>query len=90
MATYITASGATSIGQCNAILVQVNMALTGTITITNAGSTQYGTSSGTIAVITNPTVGSEYRYGGLNTQGAISINPSGTTDITVTKLNRIH
>ena len=90
MAQYITASGATSIGQANAILIQVNTALTGTITITNAGSTQYSTASGTIAVITNPTAGATFRYGGLNQQGAISVNPSGTTDITVTKLNRIH
>lgn len=90
MAIYITASGAASIGKCNAILVQVNTALTGTITITNAGDSTFGTSSGTVAVITNPTVGSEYRYGGLNSLGAISINPSATTDITVSKLNRIH
>lgn len=85
MAQNITASGATSIGQARAILIQVNAALTGTLTITTAGSTQYGTSSATIATITNPTVGSQFRYGGLQTQGAVSINPSTTTDISVTK-----
>lgn len=86
MATYITASGATSIGLADNIIIQVNGALTGTITVTNGGSTQYGTASGTIAVITNPTVGSQYKYGGLRGQGAISVNPSGSTDITVTKV----
>lgn len=90
MALNITASGATSIGQANAILIQVNAALTGTITVTVDGSTQYGTSSGTVATITNPTVGSTFRYGGLNTLGNVKVNPSTTTDITVSKLNRIH
>lgn len=89
MATNITASGATNIGKARAILIQVNKALTGTIAITTAGDTNYGTSSGTVATITNPAVGDEYRYGGLHTQGNVSVNPSGTTDITVTKVNNV-
>lgn len=89
MAVNITSSGATSIGLARAILIQVNLGFTGTLTITNAGSTQYGTSSGTIATITNPATGQEYRYGGLHGLGAISINPSTSTDISVSKLNSI-
>lgn len=90
MAQNITASGAQSIGLCKAILIQVNAALTGTITVTVAGSTQYGTSSATIATITNPTMGATFRYGGLQNQGAVSINPSGSCDISVTKLAVLH
>lgn len=90
MAKNITASGAQVIASnAGAIYIQVNAALTGTITVTAAGSTQYGTSSQTIATITNPTVGTFYKYGGLHAQGAVSINPSTTCDITVTVLSRI-
>lgn len=89
MAVNITASGAQSQGLCRALLIQVNAALTGTITITAAGSSQYGTSSSTIGTIMNPTVGSQFKYGGLQNQGAISINPSTTCDISVTKLNHV-
>lgn len=87
MAQNITGSGATSIGLARAVLIQVNAALTGTITVTTAGSTTYGTSSATIGTITNPTVGSQFRYGGLQNQGAVSINPSTSCDISITKLN---
>lgn len=86
-AQNITASGATSVGLCRAILIQVNAALTGNIVVSTAGSSQYGTTGATIATITNPTVGSQFRYGGLQNQGAVSITPSTTTDISVTKLN---
>lgn len=89
MAIHITASGAQNIGPARAIRIQNNKDLTGTITVTAAGSTQYGTSSSTVAVITNPTaVAAAYEYGGLHTQGDISINPSGTCDVTVTKINQ--
>lgn len=78
---YITASGSTTVATAaNGLLVQVNTALTGTITLA-AGGTIF-------AVITNPTVGTQYRYNGLRGQGAITVNPSGTTDITVSFLNR--
>ena len=82
MAKYITASGASTLPNVNAIEVQVNTALTGTITLSTANG-------GTFAVITNPTVGSLYKYGGLIGQGAITVNPSATCDITVTLLNNV-
>lgn len=89
MAQNITASGAQSIGLTRAIVLNFNAALTGTVVVTAAGSTQYGTSAQTLGTITNPTVGEMYKIGGLHGQGAISINPSGTTDLTVTKVNGI-
>ena len=78
---YITASGSTTVAAgADGLLVQVNTALTGTITLA-AGST-------TFAVITNPIAGDQFRYAGLRGAGAITVNPSGTTDITVSFLNR--
>lgn len=90
MALNITAGSATDVaGQAGAILIQVNKALTGTIAVAAAGSTQYGTSSSTIATITNPAVGDCYRYGGLAQAGKITVTPSATCDITITVLSRI-
>ena len=78
---YITASGSQTVAAAvNGLLIQVNKALTGTITL-GAGGT-------TFAVITDPTVGTQFRYNGLRNQGAITVNPSATTDITVSFLNR--
>lgn len=78
---YITASGSTTVAAAaNGLLIQVNTALTGTITLAAGGVT--------FAVITNPIAGSQFRYNGLRGQGAITVNPSGTTDITVSFLNR--
>lgn len=91
MAKNITGSGATTVASnAQAIFIQVNAALTGTITVTTAGSTQYGTSSATVATITNPLVGNVFRYGGLAQQGAVAVNPSASCDITVTMLERIY
>lgn len=90
MSTHITTQGATDIGPARAILLQFNSSITATVTIATAGSTQYGTSSGTVAIITNPTLGQPYRYGGLMTQGDITISLSGTSgDFTVTKVNQV-
>lgn len=89
MALNITTGTATNIGLARAILIQVNAALTGTIAITTAGSTQYNTPAQTIGTITNPTVGQVYKYGGLHGQGAVSVTPSTTCDISVTKVNSI-
>jgi hypothetical protein len=76
---YITASGATTVGtRPRGILIQVNTALTGTITVQDGGVT--------VAVITNPTVGSFYTYYGFS--GAVTVNPSATTDISVSILNQ--
>lgn len=74
MALHITASGAVTVAPaCNRLLIQVNKALTGTITVIS--------NSVTIAVITDPTVGSQYEYWKL--QDPVTVNPSATTDITV-------
>lgn len=90
MAKNITASGSQTVAtEAGAILLQVNAALTGNIVVAVAGSTQYGTSSATIATITNPTVGNIFKYGGLKGQGAVTVNPNTTCDITVTILSRI-
>ncbi len=78
---YLTASGSATVAKtCNGLLIQVNKALTGTITLAAGGTT--------FAVITDPTVGTQFRYNGLRNQGAITVNPSVTTDITVSFLNR--
>lgn len=75
---YITASGSKTVAdQADGILIQVNAALTGTLTVTDGGTTK--------AVITNPTVGSQFRYYGFT--GAVAVNPSATCDITVSNLS---
>jgi len=78
---YITASGSQTVAAgADGLLIQVNTALTGTITLQVGGVT--------FAVITNPLAGDQFRYAGLRGQGAITVNPSATTDITVSFLNR--
>lgn len=89
MALNITTGTATNIGLCRAIIIQVDAALTGNIVVSTAGSTQYNTAAQTIATITNPTVGQVYKYGGLHGQGAVTITPSTTCDIAVTKVNSV-
>ena len=72
--TNLTSSGAVvCAGKCSEVLIQVNAALTGTITVLD------GTKA--VAVITNPTVGSQYAY--WNFQNSVSVNPNGNCDITV-------
>lgn len=81
MGIYITSSGAADIAaDATGILIQVNKALTGTITCQAGGTT--------FTVITDPTVGSQFVYGGLHGKGKITVNPSATTDIYVSILNR--
>jgi hypothetical protein len=76
--TYLTGSGATSIAiKPYGIHIQVNAALTGTLTVTDG--------TATVAIITNPTVGSFYRYWGFN--GEAKVNPNGSCDVTVSVLN---
>jgi hypothetical protein len=78
---YITASGSTTIASAaDGLLLQVNTALTGTITLA-AGAV-------TFAIITNPPAGSQFRYNGLRGQGAVTVNPNATCDISVSFLNR--
>jgi len=75
---YITAAATTTVADAtNGILITVNAALTGTITVRDAGVA--------VAVITNPTVGTAYRYYGFN--GAVSLVTNANTDITVSILN---
>lgn len=57
--------------------IQVNTALTGTITVIDGTS---GTTAN-VAVITNPTVGSSYEYWGF--QNGVRIVTSTTCDVTV-------
>lgn len=75
--TYITTGATTSVGSPVGILITVNAALTGTITVTDATVTK--------AIITNPTVGSAFRYHGFG--GAVAIVTSTTCDITVSSIN---
>jgi hypothetical protein len=76
----MTASGASNLINCSLrkAIIQVNAALTGTITVSDETGT-----SGTpvVAVITNPTVGSSFTYGNFKT--GVTVNPSATCDITV-------
>lgn len=88
MALNITTGTATLIGLAKGVQLQFNAALTGNVIVASAASAQYGTAAQTFGTITNPTVGETHRIGGLHGQGAITITPSTTCDITVTKLNR--
>lgn len=74
---YITTTAAATIDRVNGILVQVNAALTGTITVADAGATK--------AIITNPTVGSMFKYYGF--AGAVTITSNASCDVTVSVLN---
>lgn len=82
---YITASGAVTVvpavagsAYATGLLITVNAALTGTITVADINGTQ--------AIITNPAAGAAYRYYGL--EGTVTVNPSATCDITVSVLNK--
>jgi hypothetical protein len=83
MAVYITASGSQTVAsQANGVLIQLNKALVAETIAVAAGGT-------TIATITGAAgAGSQFRYGGLSTKGAITVNPSGAVDITVSLLNK--
>lgn len=75
---HITDNTATQVekGFVKKAIIQVNAALTGTISVYDALS---GTSP-VVAVITNPTVGSVYTYNGLAT--GFRVAASTTCDIT--------
>lgn len=76
--TYITTAQTYVIApQAYGILIQVNGALTGTLTVADGRGIQ--------AVITNPTGGSFYRYYGL--QGPVSVANSAIADVTVSTLS---
>lgn len=75
---HITDNTATQVdtGPIKKALIQVNAALTGTISVYDAIS---GTSP-VVAVITNPTVGSQYEYNTLKT--GFRVVASTTCDVT--------
>lgn len=82
MALNVIATGSTDVAaQADAIFIQVNAALTGTITCQAGGVT--------FATITNPTVGTFYQYGGLHGAGKVTVNPNATCDISVTVRSRM-
>ena len=75
--TYITTAATTTVADRGVgLLIQVNAALTGTITITDGGVTK--------GIITNPTVGQQYRYYGF--AGAIALVTNASCDITASVL----
>lgn len=80
MRKYLTAAAADQVfsGKASKVLITVNTALTGTITLLD----QDGASGGdTIAVITNPTVGSQFEY--WDFKNGVRVTPSATCDVTV-------
>lgn len=82
---HITDTTATVVdsGQIRKALIQVNAALTGTITVYDAiGSA----TSPVVAIITNPTVGSQYEYNTLAT--GFKVVASGACDITAQTITR--
>ena len=76
---YMTAAQAYNVGGPGArgILIQVNAALTGTLTVKD-GST-------TVGIINNPGVGNTFTYYGFT--GLPTVTPSTTCDATVSTLN---
>lgn len=76
---YITTTAPATIDRVNGILITVNAALTGTITVADAGVTK--------AVITNPAVGNAFRYYGF--AGAVTVTASATCDVSVSVLNAV-
>lgn len=73
MHKYLTTGAATMTtqGGLRKLVVQVNAALTGTLTCADG--------IGTFAVITNPTVGSRYEYWDL--VGAVTVTTNATCDV---------
>lgn len=76
---YLTTGATTQVytGKVREVLVTVNAALTGTVTVID-GTT--GTTAN-VAIITNPTVGTMYRYWGF--QNGVRIVTSTTCDVTI-------
>lgn len=79
---HITASGSTgsnvSQGHARKVLIQVNAALTGVITVSDETGT-----AGTpvIGVITNPTVGTQYEYWDI--KNGVTVQSTIAPDLTV-------
>lgn len=77
--SYITTATTTQVSDSPAtkVIVQVNAALTGTITVIDGNS---GTTAN-VAVITNPTVGLKFEYWNFTT--GVRIVTSASCDVTV-------
>lgn len=77
--SYITTATTTQVqtGKVKSALITVNAALTGTITVIDGTS---GT-TGNVAVITNPTVGSSFQYWDFN--DGLRVVTSAICDVTV-------
>lgn len=76
---HITTGAAVNVdtGRLRKVQIQVNAALTGTITL----SDETGTSgSPVVGIITNPTVGQRYEYWSL--KNGLTVTPSTTCEIT--------
>lgn len=76
---YMTANTAYTVGgtALRGLFIQVNAALTGTLTVKDGATT--------VGVITNPTVGTQYRYYGFS--GVCTVTPSTTCDATASALS---
>lgn len=70
---HVTTGSTTTLPLAYGVTIMVNAALTGTITVNDAGNA--------VAVITNPTVGQPYSYWGFN--GVPTIVTSTTCDVTI-------
>lgn len=73
---YLT-TGTATLPEANGILIQVNAALTGTLTVNDGGVAR--------AVITNPAVGDQFRYYGFT--GVPTVVASTTCNATISILN---
>lgn len=71
---HVTTAATYILPSCAGIRITVNTALTGTITVADINGTQ--------AIITNPTVGTEYNYFGF-APGAVTVVNSATADATI-------
>jgi hypothetical protein len=76
---HITAGSAANIsqGRSRKVIIQVNAALTGTITVSDETGT---TGSPVIGIITNPTVGTQYEYWDI--KNGVTVTPSTTCEVT--------
>lgn len=70
---HVTTGSTTTLPVTYGVRISNNLALTGTITVNDAGSA--------VAIITNPTVGQFYEYWGFT--GVPTIVTSTTCDITI-------
>lgn len=75
---HITGAATYQAGVARGILIQMNGAMTGTITVADANGTQ--------AIITNPALSQQFKFFGFT--GAVTVVTSATTDATISNLER--